>query len=375
MSKIKIAYIIDQLGTGGTERQLKYLIEGLDRSRFNVSLFLLRGDEVHPFKPKKTNIYILNVRSLISIDGLWKLFRFSRLLKEEKYQIIQTFFQDATIFGFLAARLAGVQIVLVSVRDMGFWATPISLRIHRIITSISDAIVVNSNAVKEHIERHVNKKPIYVIYNGIPMRTEYYRNAKAKKSLATELGIDESLPIVVLVSNCNRKVKRVDLLMDCIPLILKKAKAFFLVVGDGYLRPKLEKKAQELKVQKYVRFVGQRHNVERILAGADIALNTSESEGFSNSILEAMRAGLPVVASDVAGNRELVEEVNTGILFYPGDAIDLAKKIIKILNNESQTERIGSESQEKISTLFSINKMLKEHTKLYFSLIGRYQDQ
>ena len=91
LHKIKVAFVIDQLRTGGTERQLKYLIDGLDSNLFEVALFLLRGEENHPLKPDHGTVKTLGVLSLLSRDGFQKLYNFSKYLKEEKIEIVQTF--------------------------------------------------------------------------------------------------------------------------------------------------------------------------------------------------------------------------------------------------------------------------------------------
>jgi len=368
VNKIKIAYIIDQFGIGGTERQLKLLIDNLDRSKFDVSLFLLRGDKDHALKPGGVNVHILNINKLISFDCLLRLFKLSRTLKRNKCHIVQTFFQDSTIVGVLAGKLAGVNTIIVCVRDMLFWANSVELKVHELMTKLSDLILVNSKSVKEKVEQLCNNKPVQIIYNGIFTGQEFERNTKAKDALRKELKIDDQ-PIVVLVSNCNHRVKRVDLLIDCIPYVVKEIPTFFVIVGDGWMRPHLENRVNELKKQKHVKFTGLRNDVENILAGSDIALNTSDSEGFSNSVLEAMRAGLPVIASDVSGNKELVKDGITGLLFEPGNIEDLKQKLLYLLNNKDIANKLGKNGQVAIQKQFDINIMMQRYMDLYESLV------
>ena len=372
-NKIKIAYVIDQLNTGGTERQLKYLIDGLERDRFDVTLFLLRGIEEHLLRPQNADVKTLGVLSLMSLDGFKKLFNFSGHLRENKFEIIQTFFQDATIFGVLAGKLAGVRHILISIRDMRFWATPVQSAVHRIMTGLADALVVNSTAVQKNVKPLSGKKPVHVIYNGMPFGLQYRKGSEAKRNLAVELSIDENTPIVVLVSNCNRTVKRVDLLVESLPIVLRKADAFFLVVGDGHLRPALEARARELNVQNHIRFLGQRRDVEDILAGSDVALNTSDSEGLSNSVIEAMRAGLPVIASDVEGNRELIEDGLTGLLFPAGNYEELAKQVLYLLKNPEVAERLGTTAGKRVEERFSVEEMVENYARFYQSACAQIE--
>jgi glycosyltransferase involved in cell wall biosynthesis len=370
MSKIRIAYIIDRLDTGGTERQLKYLLEGLENSKFNIYLYLLRGTIDHPMRPDGIKTRLLNVNSLLSFNGARKLLQLSNQLKRDRIQIVQTFFQDATVFGVTAAKLARVGKIVVSIRDMLFWATPRNSWAHRIASSKADVILVNSHAVKERVNAYVNNVPVLVIYNGVPVGNTILINNSAKKELADELGIGSNAPIVTLVSNCNRTVKRVDVFVDSIPLILKQANAFFLVVGNGLLRKSLEKRAEKLKISNYIRFLGHRDDVDKILAGSDIAVNTSDSEGFSNAVLEAMRIGLPVITSDVSGNLELVEHNENGLHFRQGDYKNLSQRIVYLVENEAISRSMGEIGRKKILSKFSLDNMIKKHQKSYESLIG-----
>ena len=366
-NKIKIACIIDQLGTGGTERQLKILIDNLDPSIFDVSLFLLRGDKGHHLKPKNITTHVLDINKLASFDCVLKLLKLSCALKKEKYQIIQTFFQDSTIIGVLAGKIAGINGIVVSIRDMLFWAKPVELKVMQLMMKLSDRIVVNSKAVKEKIKPLCKNTPVQIIYNGIFTGKAFEKNNRAKDALKKEFELDNK-PIVTLVSNCNRQVKRVDLLIECIPYIIKEAPAYFFIVGDGWMRPSLEKRVEELNIEKYIKFTGLRNDVENILKGSDIALNTSDSEGFSNSVMEAMRAGLPVAATNVSGNKELVKDRKSGLLFEPGNVKDLTEKVIYLLKNKDCADRFGENGKQLIEKKFDVKIMVQQYIKLYESL-------
>lgn len=367
-NKIKIAYIIDRLGTGGTERQLKLLVEGLDRSRFDLSLFLLRGENDHYLKPKSITTHVLDINRLASLDCVLKLLKLSRVLKKEKYSVVQTYFRDSTIIGVLAGKIAGTNEIIVCIRDMLFWAKSVELKIMQLMMKLSDRIVVNSKSVKERIRPLCKSTPVQIIYNGMFTGKAFGKNNRAGDALKKEFKLDNK-PIVTLVSNCNRQVKRVDLLIECIPYIVKEIPAYFFIVGDGWMRPFLEKRVREMNVEKYVKFTGLRNDVESILKGSDIALNTSDSEGFSNSVMEAMRAGLPVAATNVSGNRELVKDRVTGLLFEPGNIKDLSEKIICLLKNKDFADKLGENGKKLIEKQFDVNIMMQQYIKLYRSSI------
>jgi glycosyltransferase involved in cell wall biosynthesis len=371
MEKIRIAYIIDQLDIGGTERQLQLLINGLDRSRFDLFLFLLRRDGLAVFEPTDIDIQVLNIYSLASLNGLTKIFQLSRTLRKLRCQIVQTFFWDATIVGVLAGRLAGTRKIIVSVRDMLFWTTPLKHRIYRALIYLADGMIVNSFAVRDHIRPFLRGKRIDVIHNGIPAGLQFESREDAKKKISRGFDLNGDMSIVVLVSNCNRAVKRIELLVESIPQIIKKFPAVFLIVGDGHLRPELEQMVKDLNIEPFVRFTGQRNDVDNILTASDIAVNTSDSEGFSNSIMEAMRAGLPVVASDVAGNRELIKDGIAGLLFSPGNLESLAANLLKLLQDKELAKRMGEVGRELVESQYSVEAMVSKHTAYYESMLDK----
>ena len=367
--KIKIAFIIDQFGIGGTERQLTYLIEGLDPNQFECSLFLLRGNHKNPLGPVKHRIEMLNVYRLASFSGFFKLLKFSNVLKKNSFDIIQTFFQDATIFGVLAARIAGTRKILISFRDLLFWATRTKLLVHKYVSLMADYFLVNSNAVSMQVISHFPSKSIKVIHNGISIKGPTF-GLSIKRDLCDEFELDQNIPIITLVSNCNRRVKRVDLLIEAAAIVLREESATFLIVGDGHLRAELEKRSQQLKISDSVKFLGTRGDIDRILAGSNIALNTSDSEGFSNSILEAMRAGLPVVASDVTGNRELVIDGKSGHLFRPGNYRDLAEKLMFMIKNPKRATQFGRFGRKLVEEKYSLEQMILTHQDFYHTILN-----
>ena len=148
MKRIKLLYLIDELNIGGTEKQLLAVLDRLDRDNFEIYLVCLRGTDFFNVCSLNCHKTVLNVRSLASFSGLKALIIFSRFLKKEKIDIIQTFFFDATVFGVLAAKIAGVNRVLSSRRDMGFWYTPVTLAVLMFINTLTHRIVVNSESIK-----------------------------------------------------------------------------------------------------------------------------------------------------------------------------------------------------------------------------------
>jgi glycosyltransferase involved in cell wall biosynthesis len=363
----RIAYVIDRIDAGGTGRQLQLLLEGLDRRRFEPTVFLLRGDTSHPFAPRGVGIEVLDINALMSLAGLQKLGLLIKRFRQKDIHIVQTFFQDSTFLGVLAARLARVPAVFVSIRDLLFWTTTVNFGVFRLMTMLADGVLVNSTAVKHRVERFVDARKIHVIPNGMPPPWQAPIEKSTATSVRREFGIPPGKPLAVLVANCNRAVKRVDLLIEAVPLILKQHPAHFMIVGDGHLRSSLEARARELGVARDITFTGQRQDIGGILAEADLAFNTSDSEGLSNSVMEAMQAGLPVVASNVEGNQVLIRHAQTGLLFEPGNFSDLADKTAYLLTHPDQATRLGTAAASLIAGTYSTEKLIGNHERLYLA--------
>ncbi len=369
MQRIHVAYILDQFGTGGTENQLKLLMEGLDRSRFRVSLYLLRGDA--EMVVENVAVHRLGIDSIVSIKGVKGLLRLSRRLRRERVDILQTFMQDATIVGVLAARISGLRNIVVSIEDMLFWATPVKLAVHKLMVLLSHSIRVNSHAIKESIGREFFFADISVIHNGIPTKDSPFRGSAYRHRLMQQLKLGCDLPIVVIVSNLNRRVKRVDLFVEAAAMVLKKIDALFVIVGDGALRIEIEAQIERLNSTERIVLMGQRRDVAVIYAGADLAANTSDSEGLANSVIEGMRAGLPIIASDVPGNREALHPGRSGWLFAPNNSQALAEAFEKALGDPKARMRMGLYGRWNVSSNYQVTRMVQGHERLYRRIVGK----
>jgi len=360
MKRLKLLYLIDQINLGGTEKQLLAVIERLDRAKFEPYLVCLRPTDYLERCNINCRTEVLNVSSLISRNGITKLFRFLSYLKQEEIDIVQTFFFDSTFFGVIAGRLARVKCVLSTRRDMGFWYNKKLLSVLYIVNFFTDRIVVNSEAIKTEVSlrERVKRDKIDVIYNGVDL--EPFKVFYDVNKLRTELGIPSTDLIIGIVANLNRHVKRVDIFVDAAAKLLEEVDNIsFIVVGDGSFRDGLERQAANLFIAEKLHFVGSQNNVIPYLQLFDIGVLTSESEGFPNSIIEYMAASLPVVCFDSGGNKELIEDGVNGFTVKNQSPLDLSVKLMEIISNGIDHQSLVDFNEKKLGSFNWENKIKK----------------
>ena len=366
----KITYLVDFFRSpyGGTERQLGHLLNHLPLAGYSVQFISLQDStflksEAPDLFPKVA-IKTLGGQSDVS-KSLPALVRLFFLLRSIKPDIVHTFFPASNSFGVFLSKLAGIRTVISSRRDMGFNLTRKDIAFLKIANRFVSCVVSNSKAVQEHTIKveGISKEKIRVIYNGISS-DDYNRSSHTNV---------RKEPIIGIVANLNRPVKRVDLFLKAASIIHRDfPNVKFWIVGDGSLRTGLEQLASNLGLNSNVVFMGRRGDVQKLLDEMIVGVICSDSEGLSNTILEYMGAGLPVIATDVGGNPELVINGVTGLLTPPGNKYALKNSIEILIKDKRLCSRMGTEGRKRILKNFSVNAFIHETDALYKELHNSY---
>jgi len=368
VSKIKIAYFIDAYSPGaGTENQLRGLLQYLDSNRFEAHLITLR-DEIASEHRKEIPwpVRSLGVKRLMGLSAIVKFVGLVRYLRREKYDIVSTYFDDTNLFVIPAAFLAGVKCRIVNRRNMGYrgqWRShSLSLKLS-VVNKLANYFLTNSFAIKEQIIRteHFPEERIKVIYNGL------FENPGVVSEIISraDLGFPENTPMVGIVANL-RPVKRVDRFIEMAAMVLTEVPgARFLVLGQGQLLPDLKLQAESLGIAGKVNFLGTVRNVRAHLNTFDVAVLTSESEGLSNSLIEYAAAGVPAVAFDTGGNKEVIKDGVSGYVVPNGDVRKMADKVIEILSDRDKRARFATAGEKIVKTVFAPEKVMAETMALY----------
>ena len=349
---------------GGTENQLVKLISGLNRGRFEPYLIILRPKDELSIE-LDCPVKYLNVKSLKSCKGITAIFKLSRWLKREEIDILQMFYFDSRFIGTLAARIAKVKRVIYSRREMGWWYTPFKLKVARFLAARCDACLANSEAVKKMVTATEKFPPgkIKVIYNGVDLQAP----ANGQRISRSDLNIPDDALLVGIVANL-RPVKRLDRFIEAAALINRRD-VHYLIVGQGDLRTELENLAVQKGLADTIHFYHTVKDIANILDLIDIAVLTSESEGLSNVLIEYALAGIPAVAFDVGGNREIIRDSHTGYILPPGDTEALAGRIAELLNNREMRQIMGAEAHEFAGNTFSVDEMVRTTQSFYLQLL------
>ncbi|MBU0982880.1 MAG: glycosyltransferase [candidate division Zixibacteria bacterium] len=372
---IRIAFIIDTIETpgAGTEKQLLALLHGLDRTRFEPTLVCLRpsrwlADQTFPFA-----VEILNLGSMIRPGAYGAYRRFKRLHREKQFDIAQTFFLDGNIFGTIAARLAGIRTVVSSRRNIGYWHTGFWKTVLRFLRRFTPYYLANSQAVLE-VSRDVEGVPverITVIYNGLELDDFKAIDASTRLAMRRRWGIEDSQTLVGAVANL-RPVKNV---MSLILAAEALAGAFpnvrFVVAGEGPLRQELQARIDEAGLTERFQLVGSLTDIPSCLAAFDIGVQCSHSESFSNSLVEYMAAGLPIVASSVGGNVEAIQHGVNGLLYDGTSADGLKKGLEDLLADNQRAQELGDRALKDAFERYSLRSCLDRHEEFYTSIVGR----
>lgn len=372
----KVFYLLDSLNIGGTEVQAVELARRIPAAGYAVTLGCLRaqGPLLDRIRGSEVVLREFYPRGGIdSIGGLSQLLRLSLFLRREKFEIVHTHDLWSNLLGIPAARLAGVPVIVSSRRDLAHfdWYQGRRRLWLRRIQSLSGAVVANAAPIRDALVAEDGFAPekLRVIHNGIDVE-KFQTQLRARNDIRQRLfpGVEGSL--IVLVGNMHTDVKGHPWLIDCAPAVVREfPSARFVLVGDGERKINFEQQVAKLGLERNFIFLGRRSDVPEILACCDIAVLPSRAEGLPNAILEYMAARLPVIASSVGGNSELVEDGVTGLLVPPEHSEALSGALLRLLREADLARRMAAKGHEFITQNFSFEKLVRDVDALYSELL------
>ncbi len=364
MSATKILYIIDKPGVGGAATHLTAVLRRLDRSRFAPSLcFLLRGGEAaEPFRRLGVPMRVVGLRRVYGLRGWLALPALVRWIRRERFAIVHTYLFSANVYGVVAARLAGIPVIISARREVVTWMRPHHRFAIRLANRCCRAVTVNSEAIRRSVLacEGLPSERIETIYNGVDL----------SRFRPPTTGASDQGPVIMTIGHLSPIKGQRDLL-EALPEVLRAHPAATLVlVGDGPMRGELVRSTARLGVERHVRFLGTRTDVERLLPTADLVVVPSRSEGFSNALLEAMAAGAAIIATNVGGNPEAIRHGENGWLVPARDPAALATAVRALLADPALRARLGTAARRTVEERFDAARMVEAIQALYVRLLA-----
>ena len=387
--RIRVLQFLSNFAIGGTERQVVNLARGLDPTRFEVHFGCLRqwgellGDATEP----GISVAEYRITNLYNARAVRERLRLAQDLKRARIEVVHTYNFYGNVFAIPAARLAGVPVLVASIRGLDVDLSPLKRRAQRLVCRLAHRIVVNAEAVRQNlIADGYDPGKIVVIRNGIDLSR--FRSLRGDGRLRQQLGLPPRAPLVATFARLI-PLKGLEYFLEAAALVSQRvADARFLVVGDylakqngeivsdGTYRKELVRYAARLGLDGRVTFTGFRRDVPELLSEIAVSVLPSVAgEGLSNSILEAMAVGVPVVATDVGGNREAIQDGVTGFVVPPRDAPALARGICQFLEDGGLASRFALAGRQRVAEHFSLERMVRDTEGFYMNLVHQAVDR
>jgi glycosyltransferase involved in cell wall biosynthesis len=311
------------------------------------------------------------VRSPVSPKNLVAYRQLKALFAQERYDLIHVHTPMAAWLGRLAAKRTGQGPVLYTAHGFHFYKGapwPYWLFYYpaeRLAAHWTDGLIVMNSEDYERAQRMGFKpgKNLFFVH-GVGVDLEQFSPApKSRTSVREELGLSDQDVVVMCVAEFTSTKNHAFLLAAWSKVAREEPCAHLLLIGDGQLKQSMERRIRVENIPN-VHFLGFRGDVPRLLQSADILVLPSRREGLPRSIMEAMAAGKPVVATDVRGNRDLVGNGVTGILVKLGDVVGLAQAILQLIHDPELRLRMGEAGREKMQA-YSLDHVIKEMSEIY----------
>lgn len=363
--RIKILYISPTLASGGAERLTLDLMENIDKEIFSPSLLLFagRGFFYEEAQRKRIKVKSLKKRCLIDPINFYSIYKYIKRLKPD---IVHTQ-MGADFFGRLAAKLAGVKIIVSTEHNvLTNYSSLISFLKRRTASWSKKTICVSQAILDDMKKQYKNKTDLQLIYNGIDVK----KFSQIKRKIAN----DEE----VVFGSLGRlsEQKNYSLLIQAVAQVKSDLKFKFKIAGEGELRERLLDEIRLAQVEDKIELVGVKEDVPAFLQELDFFILPSKWEGLGIVLLEAGLARLPVLASATGGILEIIEDQVSGVLFENDNLADLVAKIEYFLdkNNRANLDLLGENLYNKVINNFAIKDLVKKYEQVYLSLIKKYEN-
>jgi glycosyltransferase involved in cell wall biosynthesis len=364
-----VLFLIDHLmALGGGETNLLKVVELMPPELVRCSIATFR------IKPEirqniSVPVYVFPWKRFFHLDAWKAAIALRKLIRTERVDIVQTYFETSNLWGGLVAKLSGA-LLLSSRRDMGILRKGKHALAYRVVNRTSDRVLAVSEEVKRFCidADRIDPKKVSVVYNGVDLKHIAAENSSGNPFADADWA--NATHIIACVANI-RRVKGIDVLIRTAQRVCRELpNAVFAVAGSLYERAyseEVQAMIHSLGLEKNIKLLGFVDDPLPLLKMSDAFCLLSRSEGFSNALLEAMACGVPSVVTRVGGNPEAITDGENGFLVPVEDDATAAEKLLTLLRHPEQRVRIGENGRNSVQTRFSADVMIQK-------LIGVYRD-
>ncbi len=374
MEKIKLAHIINYMSPAGKEIGIVKLLNKLDSVQFESTLIVT--DKVYDLLNLDTNkVRLIELKKKKGNDFSLP-YRLSKLFKEEHFHIVHTHAWGTLVEGILAAKIARVPIIIHG--EHGTFHKDFKRKVvQKLFFNWADYLLTVSEVLADEISATIGIKraKLHAILNGVDVE-KFAPNEQQRMFYRKEHKFTDKDFIIGTVGR-PKPVKNQQLMIRALKELLPKfPSAHFVIIGDtplnsqkGYLRSLAEK----LGVNDHVHFLGVKQDIPGYLNMFDLFVLPSLSEGCSNVLQEAMATGLPIVASNVGGNPELIHHEENGLLFDVHDLNDFVSQLIRLMKDKNLREKYGQNARQSAVRDFSLQTMISAYSDFYINTMKQVQ--
>ncbi|MCQ9205355.1 MAG: glycosyltransferase [Omnitrophica bacterium] len=371
MAKVNILHITPGLALGGAERMMLAMIKGLNKEKYNIKLCCWRGSRELKNAIEKAGAEVIDLKQE---DGniIRVVSKMRRAIKEHNIELIHTYLFDADLCGFLAGKTTGVSIIVSSVPSFTFlWKKKHQLR-YKFLSLFFDRFITISEAIAKFMVNNckISPKKVTAVHAGFLDEFNRQTDAATVSDMRKKFALTENNLVIGTVARLDSR-KGYFYLLDAASKIIKDYPEVKLIcAGGGEMQAELEEYARKLGIESEVIFAGTVNDVPNFLGLLDIFTLPSLDEGLGIVILEAMNAGLAVVASNVGGIPEMVDEAETGLLVEPANAEALANALITLIKDKDLRIKMGELAKQRVKR-FSSQEMTRKLEEIYDFCIER----
>ena len=363
----RILYLIPTLDRSGAEKQLAMLATGLPRVEFDLEVVALTRGGPYAESIREAGIRLTMIGKRWRFDP-FALQQLKAVIRDRKPDIVHSWLFAGNAYGRLALGQQPRPKIVVSERCVDVWKAGWQLWFDRKLIPRTDWMVANSEPVADFYRGlGFPADRLSVIHNGVSVVDPAQR---MRASMFEEFNIPPGHRVVGYVGRLANQKRLKDLLWAFELLQSLDPDVTFLIVGDGPERESLELFARRIRVDDHVRFTGHRLDASSLLQQFDVFWLASDFEGQSNSLMEAMAHGVPVIVSDIPPNLELVTHDETGLVVPVGDRPEFTKAAARLLAEPETAARLSTAARARMQSDFSVQGMIDAHVELYRRLLS-----